>query len=118
MVRRFGAMIGASLIAMAAMPVGAQADDLSDAVQADMPGLMELYRDLHAHPELSFEEVKTAAKLAARMRELGFDVTEKVGRTGIVAVMENGPGPVVMLRADMDGLPYAYRARKRASRRW
>ncbi|NTZ41556.1 amidohydrolase [Altererythrobacter sp. SALINAS58] len=105
MVRRFGAIIGASLIAMAAMPVGAQADDLSDAVQADMPGLMELYRDLHAHPELSFEEVKTAAKLAARMRELGFEVTEKVGRTGIVAVMKNGPGPVVMLRADMDGLP-------------
>ena len=66
---------------------------------------MELYRDLHAHPELSFQEVKTAAKLAARMRELGFTVTEQVGRTGVVAVLENGEGPTVMLRADMDGLP-------------
>ncbi|WP_419880235.1 amidohydrolase [Pelagerythrobacter marinus] len=87
------------------MAVPAQADELRDAVAADMPGLMELYRDLHAHPELSFQEVKTAAKLAARMRELGFTVTEQVGRTGVVAVLENGEGPTVMLRADMDGLP-------------
>ncbi len=88
-----------------AMPGSSQAEELRDALAADMPGLMELYRDLHAHPELSFEEHETAAKLAARMRELGFDVTEQVGRTGIVAVMENGEGPAVMLRADMDGLP-------------
>ena len=70
-----------------------------------MPKLMDLYRDLHEHPELSFEEVKTAAKLAVRMRALGFEVTEGVGKTGIVAVMRNGDGPTVMLRADMDGLP-------------
>lgn len=94
-------------------------DDLRAALADDMPGLMELYRDLHANPELSFQEVETARKLAARMRELGFEVTEGVGRTGVVAVMENGPGPVVMLRADMDalpvneqtGLPFASRAR-------
>ena len=91
--------------ALAVFSTPAQADELSDAVAADMPQLMELYRDLHAHPELSFEEVKTAAKLAARMRVLGFEVTEGVGRTGIVAVMRNGAGPTVMLRADMDGLP-------------
>lgn len=83
----------------------AHADELRDAVAADMPALMELYRDLHAHPELSFQEVETAKKLAARMRELGFAVTENVGKTGVVAVMENGAGPTVMLRADMDGLP-------------
>lgn len=83
----------------------AQADELRDAVAADMPALMELYRDLHAHPELSFQEFETAKKLAARMRDLGFDVTENVGKTGVVAVMENGAGPTVMLRADMDGLP-------------
>ena len=91
--------------AVAALSTPAQADELKDAVAADMPGLMEVYRDLHANPELSFQEVETAAKLAARARALGFEVTEGVGRTGVVAVMENGEGPTVMLRADMDGLP-------------
>lgn len=83
----------------------AMADDLSDDLAADMPALMELYRDLHENPELSFQEHKTAAKLAAKMRALGFEVTEGVGQTGVVAVMTNGEGPTVMLRADMDGLP-------------
>ncbi|MBU2032569.1 MAG: amidohydrolase, partial [Alphaproteobacteria bacterium] len=83
----------------------AQADELRDDLMADMPELMALYRDLHANPELSFEEHATAAKLAARMRELGFEVTEGVGQTGVVSVLRNGEGPVVMLRADMDGLP-------------
>ncbi len=83
----------------------AQADPLKDAIQADLPSLMEIYRDLHANPELSGEEVQTAAKLAVEARRLGFDVTEKVGGTGVVAVMKNGEGPTVMIRADMDGLP-------------
>ncbi|NNC52074.1 MAG: amidohydrolase [Erythrobacter sp.] len=83
----------------------AQANDLRASLEEDMPGLMELYRDLHANPELSFKEHETAAKLAARMRALGFEVTEGVGQTGVVSVMRNGDGPVVMLRADMDGLP-------------
>ena len=51
------------------------------------------------------QEVRTPAKLAPEMRKLGFKVTEKVGKTGVVAVMKNGPGPVLMLRADMDALP-------------
>ncbi len=96
-------MIGAILAASAFTPV--QADVLRDAVAKDLPSLMEIYRDLHANPELSFQETRTAAKLAAEARRLGFDVTEKVGQTGVVAVLKNGPGPVVMLRADMDGLP-------------
>lgn len=95
--------IAASLLVLAASP--ARADELRDDVVADMPELMELYRDLHAHPELSFQEFETSKKLAARARELGFDVTENVGKTGVVAVMRNGDGPTVMLRADMDGLP-------------
>lgn len=93
----------ASLLATGASP--ARADELRDAVAADLPALVDLYKDLHQHPELSFQEVETAKKLAARARALGFEVTEGVGRTGVVAVMRNGPGPVVMLRADMDGLP-------------
>ena len=88
-----------------AVSVPVQADELRDAVAEDMPGLMELYKDLHANPELSFQEFETSKKLAARARDLGFEVTEGVGQTGVVAVMRNGEGPTVMLRADMDGLP-------------
>jgi amidohydrolase len=100
--RAFGA--GASALALLMGPP-ASADDLRAEVQAAMPALVELYRDLHANPELSFEEFETSKKLAARMRALGFEVTEGVGKTGVVAVMKNGAGPTVMLRADMDGLP-------------
>ena len=96
------ALAGACLASIA---IPAQADDLRDDLMADMPELMELYKDLHANPELSFQEFETSAKLAERMRALGFDVTEKVGKTGVVAVLRNGDGPTVMLRADMDGLP-------------
>jgi len=91
------------LTSLAASP--ALADPLSDAVQADMPSLMGWYRDLHANPELSFQEVKTAAKLAAEAKKLGFTVTTGVGKTGVVAVLKNGPGPTLLLRTDMDGLP-------------
>jgi hippurate hydrolase len=93
----------AALLLLGSAPASAQA--LRDAVAKDMPSLMTLYRDLHASPELSMQEVKTAAKLAAEAKRLGFEVTTGVGKTGVVAVMKNGPGPVVMLRADMDGLP-------------
>jgi hippurate hydrolase len=65
----------------------------------------DLYRDLHAHPELSGREHRTAAAFAAELRASGFDVTEGVGGTGLVGLLRNGDGPVVMLRADMDGLP-------------
>lgn len=95
----------ASALALMAAAVPAQADELRDAVAADLPALVELYKDLHANPELSFQEVETAKKLATRARALGFEVTENVGKTGVVAVLRNGAGPTVMLRADMDGLP-------------
>lgn len=93
---------GAAALALA-MPAAAQ--DLGADVQKQMPSLMAIYKDLHANPELSFMEVRSAGILAAEARKLGFQVTEKVGGTGVVAVMKNGTGPVVMLRADMDGLP-------------
>ena len=69
--------------------------------------LAELYRDLHRHPELSFAETRTAAIAAGRLRAAGFEVTEQVGRTGVVGVLRNGDGPVALLRADMDALPVA-----------
>jgi len=85
--------------------VGA-AEDLRGAIAADYEeNLASLFRHFHQHPELSNQEVETAKRLAAELDALGFDVTEQVGGTGIVAVMQNGPGPTVLLRADMDGLP-------------
>ena len=85
----------------------AAADPLTTAVKADLPGLVTIYRDLHANPELSFQEKRSAGILAAEAKKLGFEVTTGVGQTGVVAVMKNGPGPVLMLRADMDALPVA-----------
>jgi amidohydrolase len=70
-----------------------------------MTDLHELYRDLHRHPELSLQEFRTAGVLADALRPLGFDVTTEVGGTGVVGVLRNGDGPIVMLRADIDGLP-------------
>lgn len=98
-------LLGTTALVALAIATPAQADTLRDAVKRDMPSLMELYRDLHANPELSFQEFKTSTKLATEAKRLGFTVTEKVGQTGVVAVMKNGAGPVVMIRADMDGLP-------------
>ena len=69
------------------------------------PSLDALYCDLHKNPELSLHEEKTAAKLAERMRALGYEVTERVGGYGIVCVMKNGAGPTVMIRTDLDALP-------------
>ena len=67
--------------------------------------LEALYKDLHAHPELSMKETRTAKIAAERLRDSGFEVTERVGETGVVGILRNGDGPVVMLRADMDALP-------------
>ncbi|WNO54400.1 amidohydrolase [Stakelama saccharophila] len=94
---------GAALAALAATP--AAADAVHDATQAELPDLVSLYRDLHSHPELSLNETATAAALAERARKAGFDVTTGVGGTGVVAVMKNGPGPVLLIRTDMDALP-------------
>src|ERR1700730_12929239 len=74
-------------------------------VDAIYPDIEALYIDLHRNPELAFQEVETAAKLAARVKALGYEVTTGVGRTGIVALLENGAGPTVMLRTELDALP-------------
>ncbi len=94
-------------VALAALIAAApaHADPLSDAVAADMPSLVAIYRDLHVHPELSGKEQRSAQIMAAEAKKAGFEVTSGVGGTGVVAVMKNGPGPVLLLRADMDALP-------------
>src|SRR5262249_1828037 len=71
----------------------------------ELKKLVALYQELHTHPELSLMEVKTAARLAEETKRLGYEVTEKVGGDGIVAVLKNGPGPVVLIRTALDGLP-------------
>jgi len=109
----------ALLLAAAVTP--AQAQELGQAVGRDLPSLLEIYRDLHANPELSMQETRSAALMAEEARRAGFTVTTGVGGTGVVALLENGPGPVLMLRADMDalpveeetGLPFASRVRGR-----
>jgi hippurate hydrolase len=70
-----------------------------------LPNLEALYKDVHAHPELSMQETRTADLAAQRLRDAGYEVTTKVGKTGVVGLVRNGDGPTVMLRADMDALP-------------
>jgi hippurate hydrolase len=70
-----------------------------------LPGLEALYTDVHAHPELSMQEVRTAGLAATHLRAAGYEVTTGVGHTGVVGLLRNGDGPTVMLRADMDALP-------------
>src|SRR5271170_3561835 len=72
-----------------------------------LPDLEPLYKDIHAHPELSMHETRTAAIAAERLKKTGFEVTTGVGKTGVVGLLRNGEGPTVMLRADMDALPIA-----------
>ena len=69
------------------------------------PDMEALYLDLHKNPELSSHEEKTAAKIADHLRKLGYDVTTGFGGTGVVAVLKNGQGPTVMIRAELDALP-------------
>ncbi len=74
-------------------------------LEAMVAELEEFYRDIHQHPELSMQEHRTAHKAAERLQAAGYDVTRRVGSTGVVGVLSNGDGPTVMLRADMDALP-------------
>ena len=81
-------------------------DELDDSIKNDYEShLAALFEHFHRNPELSLIEHATAARMASELRESGFEVTEGVGGTGVVAIMRNGDGPVVMMRADMDGLP-------------
>jgi len=104
MTLKSAAMILAFSTALAT-PVFAH-ESLREDIAADYDANLEsLFKHFHTNPELSFREFETAKRLGAEIRALGYDVTQGVGETGVVAVMKNGSGPTVMLRADMDGLP-------------
>ena len=86
--------------------VTSEDNDLTKSISLDYENrLKAIFEDFHAHPELSLAEFETAKKISAALKNHGFKVTENVGGTGVVALLENGKGPLVMMRADMDGLP-------------
>jgi hippurate hydrolase len=96
------AAFATSLSGNAASP---QSEVIAQKVSADYSTLLAFYTDLHLHPELSLMEEKTSAKVAASLRASGYEVTEKFGGYGVVGVLKNGPGPVLLIRTDMDALP-------------
>ena len=122
-------LLCASIVMLFSLSAAAAQDGLGALVERELPSLLETYKALHANPELSYAEEKTAAFVAKELRSLGFDVTERVGKYdkpgltshGLVAVLKNGEGPVVWVRSDLDalpveektGLPYASRVRAR-----
>jgi hippurate hydrolase len=96
----------ALLVALVMGVPAAWADDLASSVKNDYDSfLFDLWDHLHRNPELSLVEFRTAERLAKELRAAGYDVTEQIGGTGLVALLENGAGPLVLMRADMDGLP-------------
>lgn len=101
------ALLAAALPMLAAPP-----DDFPSIVNAEVPALLAIYKDLHAHPELSQHEERTSALLAEELRKAGFTVTGHIGKYadgrgafGVVAILANGAGPTVLVRTDMDALP-------------
>jgi hippurate hydrolase len=108
-----GRMKTTLLALLLALPASAQSIDAL--IDRELPALVATYKTMHSSPELSMKEEKSSARLAARLRELGYTVTERVGKYedpaavgyGVVAILKNGDGPVVLVRSDMDGLPVA-----------
>jgi hippurate hydrolase len=105
--RQFGKPFFALVFAATMVQPLTAAESISDWVDSHSKPLVELYKSLHQSPELSYQEEQTAAKMAGRLRDLGFDVTEHVGGNGVVGILKNGAGPELLLRADMDALPVA-----------
>lgn len=111
--RLYHTVATAVALAIAGLPAVAMADDhafdhaaLAEAIEADYDSyLAPLFVHFHRNPELSFLESETAARMALELRQAGLEVTEGVGGTGVVAMLRNGDGPLILLRADMDGLP-------------
>lgn len=95
----------AAFLAFSCVPGFSRAETPREWATAHVGELYQLYQYFHTHPELSFQEVETAARVAKELKAVGVDVTEGVGGTGVVGVLKNGKGPTVMLRTDLDALP-------------
>ena len=108
-------VIAAAALAAAFIPAAPlRADERAEAdlarkvaalVDADEKRLLDIFLDLHRHPELGFQEVRTAALVAQELKQLGYETHTGIGKTGVVGILKNGPGPVIMFRSDMDALP-------------
>jgi amidohydrolase len=94
-----------SVLAVRAEDVEALRNQVRSKVDGEYPSLFELYKSFHSHPELSFQEEKTSARLAEELRKAGYEVTSGVGKYGVVAILRNGAGVTVLVRSDMDALP-------------
>ena len=101
------------------------AQSIDSMIDREMPALLETYKAFHVAPELSKHEEKTSATVAERLRALGYTVTDHVGKYesadtcyGVVAMMKNGDGPVVLVRSDMDALPVLEQTGLPYARRW
>jgi hippurate hydrolase len=106
--RRLEAALITALVALAscaARPARGAPVAATAGIDPVLAEVTPVYQDIHAHPELSGHETRTSALLAAKMRALGYDVTEGVGGTGVVAVRKNGPGRTLMIRTELDALP-------------
>jgi hippurate hydrolase len=114
----YGLAIASFSVRADGKPEGELARRVSDLVDQDLDRLLKTFKHLHANPETGFQETKTAALVAKEWKDLGYEVYTGIAKTGVVAVLKNGPGPVVMFRGDMDalpvreetGLPYASKA--------
>src|ERR1017187_6619649 len=120
-------LLGLLLLPALALASPSPGDDLRPLADRELPSLIAIYQDLHAHPELSHHEERTSALLAGELREAGYTVTEHLGKYadgtaafGIAAVLKNGAGPVLLVRTELDalpieektGLPFASRVRQ------
>ena len=103
--KTMGLLFRILIVWLAALPALQAAEEPRQWSEVHLDELLVLYSEFHSQPELSFQEVKTAARLADAWRDCGVEVTTGVGGHGVVGLLENGPGPVVMLRADLDALP-------------
>ncbi|SIT01453.1 amidohydrolase [Belliella pelovolcani] len=93
------------IICILAINLGVSAQSLDQAIEQFYPHLDQLYKELHQNPELSLQEKETSARMAQELRSLGYEVTENIGGYGLVGMFQNGPGPVLLIRTDMDALP-------------
>ena len=99
------AILGSLLLAAIANADSSVREAVQTKVNAEYPSLFELYKHLHANPELSFQEAKTSVRIAEELKRAGYEVTTGIGKFGVVAVMRNGAGPTIMVRSDLDALP-------------
>ncbi|MSU20098.1 MAG: amidohydrolase [Pedosphaera sp.] len=98
------ALAGVTALAQGAGPAALR-EPVQSRINLESSRLVALYKELHAHPELSYQEEKTAAQIADQLKEAGFEVTAKVGGHGVVGVLRNGAGPTILIRTDLDALP-------------